>query len=399
MNFERKKMTVTSVICEYNPFHLGHAYQLGEMKKRGAVIALMSGSFTQRGTPALLMKYERAQAAVLCGADLVLELPFPYCAARADIFGAAGVRILSALGCADEICFGSETGELDTLLRADARLCSEEFRAALAERLAQSRALSQRTAISETYRALYGREDALDGSNDILALSYLAALREQKSPLKPVAIRRIGERYDGSGEGFASATSIRRMLAQRDAAWERAVPAETARLLKNAQEAGTLADEERLYSLFAMLMRTGREDVLAACPDVPSELASRMVRAARTANGTQELLRLSVSRQFSASRVRRAMLYAVVGVTEKDFGKVPFTTVLAANDTGRRLLSAIRKSADVAVITKPADAGAFGDGVARAFDLASRADGVWELLAEAPKGGDRMMKEHPRILR
>ena len=100
-------MKITSVICEYNPFHLGHAYQLSEMKKRenAAVIAVMSGSFTQRGTPAILSKYERAKTALLCGADLVLELPFPFSSARADIFGASGVKILSSLGCVDEICF------------------------------------------------------------------------------------------------------------------------------------------------------------------------------------------------------------------------------------------------------------------------------------------------------
>ena len=70
-------MKITSVICEYNPFHRGHAYQLAEMKKRGAVVAIMSGSFTQRGTPAVLMKYDRARAAIYGGADLVLELPYP----------------------------------------------------------------------------------------------------------------------------------------------------------------------------------------------------------------------------------------------------------------------------------------------------------------------------------
>jgi predicted nucleotidyltransferase len=178
---------------------LGQAYQLAEIKKRdasaedSAIIAIMSGSFTQRGTPAILSKYERAKIAVLCGADLVLELPFPFSAARADLFGAAGVKIANALGVVDELCFGSETGNIEALLQTNARISSEEYKNALAERLKKSRALSHHAAMAEVYAALYGKSEALAGSNDILALSYLAALSEEKSKIIPVTIRRVGE--------------------------------------------------------------------------------------------------------------------------------------------------------------------------------------------------------------
>ena len=392
-------MKITSVICEYNPFHRGHAYQLAEMKKRGAVVAIMSGSFTQRGTPAVLMKYDRARAAIYGGADLVLELPYPYSAARADIFGAAGVRIASALGCVDELCFGSETGELDTLCTVDARLASDEFREALDAHLAQSRTHAHRTAIAEVYAALYGEDGVGSGSNDILALSYLAALREQKSHITPVAIRRVGERYDGSGEGYASATSIRGMLMRGELdALRDAVPEESARLLTEARQAGALACEERLYALFAMLMRTGKESTLFSAPDVPPDLAARMVRAAQTARDTESFLLLTQSRQFSPSRVRRAMLYAVMGTTAKDISEVCYTTVLAANATGRRILAAVRKSAAIAVITKPADAHLFGEDARRAFSHSAAADGVWELLTDAPRDGDRMIRSHPVMI-
>ena len=107
-------MQVTAVICEYNPFHLGHEYQLKNIKEN-AVIAVMSGSFTQRGDAAVLSKYERAEIAVRCGADLVLELPFPYSSASAAVFGAAGVHIIRALGCVDALCFGSESDDISSL--------------------------------------------------------------------------------------------------------------------------------------------------------------------------------------------------------------------------------------------------------------------------------------------
>ena len=132
-------MKICAVICEYNPFHLGHAYQLAEMQKRGAVIAVMSGSFTQRGDAAVLSKYDRAEIAVRCGADLVLELPFPYSSAPAEIFGGTGVRIAHALGCVDELCFGSETGDISSLVLLTERLQSEDFREALSTYLEKNR--------------------------------------------------------------------------------------------------------------------------------------------------------------------------------------------------------------------------------------------------------------------
>lgn len=391
-------MNLTSVICEYNPFHMGHAYQLSEMKKEKAVVAVMSGSFTQRGTPAVLSKYERASIAVLCGADLVLELPFPFSSARADIFGAAGVKILSSLGCVEELCFGSETGELAPLLEAEARLSSPAFQNALAKTLSENRNISHRAAMTAVYRSLYGADSALTGSNDILALSYLAALREQKSPLKPTTVKRIGEAYNGEGEGFSSATSIREMLKRHDLeAVKRAVPQKCAEILIKSVKNGEICDEERLFSLFALLART-REDLLLEIPDIPSELAFRMIKSAKIAKNTEEFLSLAETKLYSRSRIRRGMLYAAIGVKKEDFDKVLYTTVLAANQTGREILSRIRKTAQIPIITKPADAVNFGEDVSRAFALSARADSVWELLLPAPHSGERMMREHPRML-
>jgi predicted nucleotidyltransferase len=391
-------MNLTSVICEYNPFHMGHAYQLSEMKKGKAVVAVMSGSFTQRGTPAVLSKYERASIAVLCGADLVLELPFPFSSARADIFGAAGVKILSSLGCVDEICFGSETGEIAPLLEAEARLSSPEFQNALAQKLAETRNISHRAAMSAVYQKLYGADSALTGSNDILALSYLTALREQKSHIKPTTVKRIGETYNGEGEGFSSATSIREMLKNGDFdAVKTAVPPKCAEILIKSAKNGEICDEERLFSLFALLART-REDLLLAIPDIPSELAFRMIKSAKNAKNAEEFLSLAETKLYSRSRIRRGMLYAAIGVKKEDFDKVPYTTVLAANQTGREILSRIRKTAQIPIITKPADAVNFGEDVSRAFSLSARADSVWELLLPAPHSGERMMREHPRML-
>ncbi len=388
-------MKISAVICEYNPFHLGHRHQLAEMKTMGAVVAIMSGSFTQRGDAALLSKYERAEIAVHCGADLVLELPFPYSSASAEIFGAAGVAIADRLGCVDSLCFGSEGGDLSSLLAVSRRLCSAEYETALAAYLVEDPARAYRTASAAVYRELYG-EAMPAGSNDILALSYLNALRKRDSSIVPVALRRVGETYNGEGSGFASATTIRRYIETDDFdAVQRSTPAETFSALIHAKKNGRLADTNRMFPYFAFLARTREMDTVY---DVPADLVARMRRFGHEEKQMTEFLQACVTKTYSASRVRRSMLMTMMDVKGNDVGCVPYTTVLAANETGRAILSRCKKTATLPIITKPADFMKMDDAAQRAFSLAARADAVWELLCDCPREGGAMMREKPRMI-
>ena len=121
-------MKVTGIIAEYNPFHTGHLYHLNQARKlTGAdfIVVAMSGDFVQRGGPAIFDKYTRAEMALACGADLVLELPSPFAVSSAEDFASCGVALLDRLGTVDFLCFGSECGDCIPLLSA-ARLLVEE---------------------------------------------------------------------------------------------------------------------------------------------------------------------------------------------------------------------------------------------------------------------------------
>ena len=392
-------MKICAVICEYNPFHLGHAYQISEMKKRGAVIAVMSGSFTQRGDAAVLSKYDRAEIAVRCGADLVLELPFPYSSSPAENFGGAGVRIAQSLGCVDELCFGSETGDISSLLLLTNRLQSESFRETLSAYLEKNHTQSYRTAVGRVYRDFYGEDFPAEGSNDILSLSYLSALRTLRSEITPVALKRNGENYNGGGEGFASATTIRALMSSED--WEavfRSAPKETAEKLLMASKEGRLADSDKLFPMFAAIVRTREQESLSNLYDIPRDLAARLWKYGREVRSMEEFLSLAISKNDSPSRIRRAMLTVLMNVKISDVREVPYTAVLAANETGRAILSKLRKTASMPIITKPADAKRFGENVARAAALSANADSIWELLCDMPRAGNAMIKEKPRMV-
>ena len=198
------------IICEFNPLHNGHAYLLQKARELGAdtVTCIMSGNSTQRGELAIVDKYLRAKAAIESGADLVLELPFPWCSASADFFASAGVSIASEYG--DVLLFGSETGDVNSLVDA-AEFCeSEEFsrlyeeytRAGMGAAEAFSLCLSKK-----------GFSDAL--SNDLLGIAYIRAIKRQSSSLTPMAIKREGAAYNQveiSNGVFQSASALRALI-------------------------------------------------------------------------------------------------------------------------------------------------------------------------------------------
>ena len=168
-------MSVVGVICEYNPFHRGHAYQIAALRERcpdAAVVCVMSGGFVQRGEPAMFPTAERASAALACGADLVLLLPFPYCMAPAEIFAQSGMFLLRSVGC-DSFAFGTEGEVLPRLRSAAARLSSQEFEDAFrsALRVPENAGTGYPALRARVYASLYGEDDAsvLSTPNNLLA--------------------------------------------------------------------------------------------------------------------------------------------------------------------------------------------------------------------------------------
>ena len=202
-------MKIAAVIAEFNPFHNGHRYLVQTLKKQtdaDYLVAVMSGDFVQRGAPALLDKYTRANMALQAGVDLVLELPAVYALSAADQFALGGVKILDALGC-NVLGFGCEDDDLERLSEA-AALFEEEpddfweaLSAALREGLSYPAAREQAACRCLTQRApeIFPTEESvqelLSGPNNTLAISYLQAIRRLHSPMTPVPIARIGSAH------------------------------------------------------------------------------------------------------------------------------------------------------------------------------------------------------------
>ena len=196
-------MKVTGIIAEYNPFHQGHAYHLArarELTGADRLLVVMGGNFMQRGEPAIVDKYARAEMALKNGADLVLELPAAAATGSAEYFAEGAVELLDASGVVDALCFGSELGKLAPLEKAAALLLEEpeEYRQLLREELKRGKNFPEAREIALS--AFFPERELLSAPNNILAIEYLKALKRRKSSIEAVTIPRLGN-YHGNDSG------------------------------------------------------------------------------------------------------------------------------------------------------------------------------------------------------
>lgn len=303
-------MKLAAIICEYNPFHRGHALQLAETRKSGydGIVCIMDGHLTQRGRFAALSKWDRAKAALLCGADAVVELPALLACRSADAFARAGVTIARALG-ADALSFGCETDDLSLLRRAAAFQEDDAFRAHLEARLARGVSFprARGAALATCLKLSPEQAEALSRPNAILAMEYLRALAAPGSPAPLVVLRR-GEYHSPELGPYASASALRAAALRGDQAGESALP-DKARF-----QWPLLSARREIDDLFLWALRSG-PDFLATLPEISEGLENRVSAAARAAASAEEALEQAKCRRYTRARLDRLAAHALTGLT------------------------------------------------------------------------------------
>ena len=366
-------MKTTAIIAEFNPFHNGHAHLIRHAKEglsSDLVLIIMSGNFVQRGEPAVFDKFQRTLMALSCGADLVFELPAVFATSAAREFAMASVALADKTGVVDQLLFGTEgIGELsllssmaDTLLQ-EAPSYREALQASL--RKGESFPLARERAL---LAAGFSDPGLLSMPNNILASEYLRALKLRHSSIKPLCLLRKGDGYraqDPSGSPFASATALRRLILSGDSpeALSAYLPeCLLPRYRKLLSTPGAAVSPEALSSMLTerLLRLAASGSDFTEFLDVSREIAHRLSRSAEQLMGFSERVESLWTKQYTRSRISRALLHILLGFT-KDMAEelkredyIPYLRLLGFSKAGSALLPALKKNASVPVITRPA---------------------------------------------
>ena len=379
-----------AIIAEYNPFHNGHKYHIDKIREElgedTAIIAIMSGNYTQRAEVAFADKLLRACAAVDCGVNLVLELPFPFSSSSAELFASAGVSIADKLGVVDYLSFGSEIGNCDSLYDIATKMLSPEFTAALSslqnEKAFQSSGFASLT--ESVYRSCFSYDgESFTTSNNILALEYIKALIRRKSTITPHTMKRIGATYNEekiTDSEFQSATAIRRYINDGDVSAFNFMPKPAKkRYLSALNYAEIPCNYEKLSSAFISFFRLNSASA-KKIHDAEGGLYKRLVNLSFKTNSISSLTELAATKKYTLARIRRAILFSFFGVTSSDVKTEPcYTQVLAMDSIGAKVLKEIKKKGRISIITKPSATKSLDNLASQQKAISDAADSVFQL--------------------
>ena len=424
-------MNVTGIIAEYNPFHRGHQYQIDYIKnvlRSDYVIVVMSGDYVQRGTPALLSKHLRTEMALRCGADLVLEMPVSVSTASAEAFAMGSVSILDSLQVVDQLCFGSEYGEVSALQGLAAILVREpeEYRRLLKSFLSEGRSFpaARSQALIEYFKDPHHFEgddfddiltpllnqivQILSLPNNILGIEYCKALLRLDSSIRPVTLKRQGMRYHdtvlneqftSAPEHFASASAIRNAL-KSDSKINgvlKEVPNEAASILETAVNKKEFLLENDFSLLLQYCLLNETPESLIGYADMSKDLATRIYSQINHFENFTQFTELLKTKELTYTRIQRALLHTILKVREQPKG-IPYARVLGFRKSSSPLLKEIKQHTTIPAITKAADASGIlsADGQ-KIWNDNLRASNIYESIL-AQKTGRPFVHEYQKQL-
>ena len=334
-------MTV-GIICEYNPLHLGHKKQIDRIREvfgpETTIVCAMSGNFVQRGFPAIIHKSSRAKAAILSGADLVLELPVTTALSSAEGFAAGGVRILGNL--CDYLCFGAESEDPQALTQAAQALLSEEYPPLLRQELDTGKSFPAARQAALEQMGIPG--DLLSQPNNILGIEYCKAILSQGCAMKPFPIHREGSYHAEIADSEnPSATAVRNLMLIAHN-WRGCVPKQARAIFEEAPLHALQAGERAILSK----LRTMTDAEFEALPYGSEGLWRKFMHASRRESTLEAIISATKSKRYTRTRIDRMVMCAFLGITREILeSEVPYTRVLAFNDKGREVLKQVKKDA------------------------------------------------------
>lgn len=372
-------MKLLGLIVEYNPFHNGHLYHLKKSKEitnSTHTIAVMSGHFLQRGEPALFDKYTRSEMAVKNGVDLVVELPVLFSCQSAEYFSSGAIKLLNSLNIVNNICFGSEEGNIKTLYKISEILVKEpyEFKNYLKKYLdngllfAKARSNALFDYINNNKIIDINNEDLsniLNSSNNILGIEYIKSILKLKSSIKPHTITRIKSSYNSENieSEICSATAIRKNLKDNNdiSFLKDVVPKDTFLTIKNKIDNNfyPVFDENFYDELSFTVLRDYKN--LDKYFELNEGIENKIYQNIFKHDNLNDFILSLKSKRYTLTKIKRTLNNILLGIYKDDFeiikniDTLPYVRILAFNDRGREIIKAIKENSDIKIINKFSD--------------------------------------------
>lgn len=362
-------MNVIGIIAEYNPFHLGHLYQINkikEMYKDSIIIAIVSSSFTQRGDVSVLNKWDKARIALDNGIDLVIELPYFYAGQSSDIFAKGAVTILNYLGI-DTLVFGIESDDINNLkLMADIQLNDKNYNNIVKEYL--SNGYNYPTALSKAIKDILNLDIYLP--NDLLALSYIKQVKLINNNINVIGIKRTND-YHGKEitSNIVNASLIREQF-KNNLDISNYIPSYDTNKLYNV----SVNDFYPLLK-YQILNNINNLDKFLT---VDEGIDNRIKKYIKNSNNWNELVNNIKTKRYTYNKINRMLMHILFNLT-KDESKnivIDYVRVLGFNSKGRSYLNKIKKNKDINIVTN------YKDGISKLFDLENRVNNIYAIIVD-----------------
>lgn len=363
------------MVVEYNPFHKGHLYHINKTKEKtrsSHIIAVMSGNFVQRGTPAIIDKWTRTKTALLNGVDLVIELPLIYSLSSAEFFAFGSVSILNSLGIVNNLCFGSECGDSNLLYHISRILAEEpqEYKDILKQKLqlglaypsARSKALIEfidKYSV-ETLSNLSIKE-IISSPNNILGIEYCKNLIRLKSSIIPFSIQRHGSDYSSTTfeSEFSSASSIRKSMKDTKSisSIKNYIPTNAYNLLSTLFESNYTLPSEDLMLPYIKYKHMLYKETIEYLPDVSEGIHNRIYKYLDGSKSYEHLINCIKTKRYTYSRISRILCQFFIGFENFNTYELrkmpcPYVRVLGFNTKGLELLRAMKRNCSIPIYTK-----------------------------------------------
>ncbi len=362
--------------------HKGHKYLINEAKKYGKVVCAVSGNFVQRGDTAIYDKQIRAKAALMCGADLVVELPVCYSMSTSQNFALGGVSSLLALGC-DTLMFGSECGDVDSLIKTAEILKSSKFQEKLPEYLQQGITFAKaRQLAAEECGA---PKDILNGANNNLGIEYIIAAKNINANMAFKTVKRLGAMHDSDifVDEFASASALREKIKQgKIEECKNFIPNEVFSLYENSD----YSDTERLSTAILSSLRAKPQSFFKTLPDLSEGVENKLYSAIKTAKSLEELYSNIKVKRYTLARIRRLVLSAYLEMDNRLFLKIPpYVRVLGFNKDGESILKKAKNISPIPIVLRVSEIENLSDNAKYMFETECRATDLYGLSFKTPK--------------